>query len=284
MRVLRFVWRVLVNFRRNNGLLLAGAVGYNTLLSMVPLFALVLVALSAIIDEQTLQASIAAQAGVIFPGRAEAVTEAFEAFLDQRDVVGYVGLGVMLLFSVIAFRMLEGAMRVVFRRERPPRKRHWLVSVALPFGFVGFIGIGVLLLTLVLVTFDALPGVWGAEISVPLVKFLAFAGLVLFLSALYWLLPNAGLTFRRALIGGAVAATLWEAVRSILMWYFANLSLVDVVYGSLATVVVVLLSLEVAAVIVLLGAEVLAELERRREAGVPWYQERDDSVPPGAAL
>ena len=57
------------------------------------------------------------------------------------------------------------------------------------------------------------------------------------------------------------------------MWYFANLSLVHVIYGSLATVVVVLVGLEIAAIILLLGAEILAELERRRVAGVHWYEE-----------
>ena len=75
-----------------------------------------------------------------------------------------------------------------------------------------------------------------------------------------------------AIIGGVIAGTLWEAVRSILMWYFANLSLVHVIYGSLATVVVVLVSLEIAAMILLLVAEVLAELERRHVAGNAWYE------------
>jgi uncharacterized BrkB/YihY/UPF0761 family membrane protein len=64
---------------------------------------------------------------------------------------------------------------------------------------------------------------------------------------------------------------LWEAARSILAWYFANLSLVEVIYGSLATVVVLLLGLEVAAIIVLIGAEVIAELERNDLVGLPWY-------------
>jgi len=43
-------------------------------------------------------------------------------------------------------------------------------------------------------------------------------------------------------------------------------SLVNVVYGSLATVVIVLLTLETAAIILLLGAQVIAELEPRRPA------------------
>ena len=49
-RLLRFLRRISGNFRRNNGLLLAGALGYNALLSMVPLIALILVVLSAVFD------------------------------------------------------------------------------------------------------------------------------------------------------------------------------------------------------------------------------------------
>jgi uncharacterized BrkB/YihY/UPF0761 family membrane protein len=48
----------------------------------------------------------------------------------------------------------------------------------------------------------------------------------------------------------------------VLVWYFAKLSLVSVIYGSFATAVVVLLSIEIASIIFLLGAQVIAEFER----------------------
>ena len=67
---------------------------------------------------------------------------------------------------------------------------------------------------------------------------------------------------RHALIGGVTAALLWEATRHLLLWYFASLSQVNVVYGSLTTAIVVLLSLEVAAALLLYGAQVISEYER----------------------
>ena len=48
----------------------------------------------------------------------------------------------------------------------------------------------------------------------------------------------------------------------MLVWYFATLSQVNVVYGSLTTAIVVLLSLEIAATLLLLGAQVISEYER----------------------
>jgi membrane protein len=91
------------------------------------------------------------------------------------------------------------------------------------------------------------------------------AGSALMLTALYMVLPASHVTFRRALAGGVAATALWELVRHILVWYFATLSLVNVVYGSLATTVIVLLTLEAAALLLLLGAQVISELERLAE-------------------
>jgi membrane protein len=65
-----------------------------------------------------------------------------------------------------------------------------------------------------------------------------------------------------ALIGGATAGLLWEIIRQALAWYLGTLSQVSVVYGSLTTAIVVLLSLELAATLLLLGAQVIAEYER----------------------
>ena len=78
-------------------------------------------------------------------------------------------------------------------------------------------------------------------------------------------MPVGQITFRHALLGGATAAILWEITRHVLVWYFAKLSLVSVIYGSFATAVVILLSIEVASIIFLLGAQVIAELERATE-------------------
>jgi membrane protein len=52
-----------------------------------------------------------------------------------------------------------------------------------------------------------------------------------------------------------------------LIWYFSTLSQVNVVYGSLTTAIVVLLSLEIAATLVLLGAQVIAQYERLDRTG-----------------
>jgi uncharacterized BrkB/YihY/UPF0761 family membrane protein len=64
------------------------------------------------------------------------------------------------------------------------------------------------------------------------------------------------------MIGAVSATVLWEITRHVLVWYFGTLSQVSVVYGSLTTAIVVLASLDMAATLLLLGAQIIAEYER----------------------
>ncbi|WP_093883462.1 YhjD/YihY/BrkB family envelope integrity protein [Syntrophus gentianae] len=77
----------------------------------------------------------------------------------------------------------------------------------------------------------------------------------------YLVMPVRHVIFRHALIGGLTAAVLWEISRRVLVWYYKAVSMVNVIYGSITTTVIALLCIEVVAVILLLGAQVIAELE-----------------------
>jgi YihY family inner membrane protein len=265
-----FVRRLAGDFRRNRGLLLAGAVAYNTLLSLVPLFALLLVALSHFVDEQLLIRTVALNLDFLVPGQAPAITEQVAAFLKHRDVVGGIGVLALLFFSAMAFSILETAMAMIFH-HRAPKRRHPALSAVIPYLFMLALGAGLLLVTLITGGLEALGRnhlqvlghAWSlARLSRTLLHALGMVGSALMLTALYMVLPTRRVTFRRAFLGGVAATALWEIVRHVLVWYFQTLSLVNVVYGSLATTVIVLLTLEAAALILLLGAQVIAELER----------------------
>jgi membrane protein len=88
------------------------------------------------------------------------------------------------------------------------------------------------------------------------------AGEIFVLTSVYLVMPVGRLRLSHALIGGVTAAVLWEITRHVLVWYLATLSQVSVVYGSLTTAIVVLLSLEIAATLLLFGAQVIAEYEQ----------------------
>ena len=106
-RLAHFSWRVLRHFLKNHGILLAGGVGYNILLSIVPLFALLVVLLTQVVDQQHLLNVLAVQARHMAPAHAEVLLDAVRSLLDSRDVIGILSLPILLLFSSFAFRMLE---------------------------------------------------------------------------------------------------------------------------------------------------------------------------------
>jgi YihY family inner membrane protein len=86
---------------------------------------------------------------------------------------------------------------------------------------------------------------------------------VVLLTSIYLLMPVQRIAFRHALIGGITATMLWEITRRVLVWYYSNLSMVSLIYGSFATAVVALIITEAIALILLLGAQVIAELEHK---------------------
>lgn len=271
---LAVVLGVLRDFRRNQGLLLAGAVAYNTLLSLVPLFALLLVALSHLVDEGQLVQTLATNLEFLVPGQAPAITAQVTAFLQHRHLIGGVGLAALLFFSAMAFSILENAMAMIFHHRPTTKPRHPALSAIIPYLFVMSLGVGLLLVTLITGGLESIGRsslhmmghAWSlARLSHSLLYGLGIVGSALMMTALYMVLPVQRVTFRHALVGGAAATALWEVVRHILVWYFRELSMVNLVYGSLGTTIIVLLTLEVAAMILLLGAQVVAELERRND-------------------
>ncbi len=88
-------------------------------------------------------------------------------------------------------------------------------------------------------------------------------------------MPVTKISFPLALSGGATAAVLWELLRHLITRYFETISYVGVIYGSMTTTIVVLLTMEAGAVIVLLGAQVIADLQRSLSEGKPWYEDPD---------
>jgi membrane protein len=266
-----FALQTLKAFKANQGLLLAGAVAYYALLSIVPLLILITIALAHWIEPALLLDSIGRYLEWLVPGQSKPIVDELANFLNHKDVIGWVLLATMIFFSGLAFTVLENAMSVIFFHRVAEKKRRYIVSALLPYCYVLSLGVGVLLVTLVSGSLQALAmrdieflgRTWSlGGISGVLLYLLGVFGEVFVLTSIYLVMPVGRLKFTHALMGGVTAAVLWEITRHILTWYFATLSQVSVVYGSLTTAIVVLLSLEFAAILLLFGAQVIAEYER----------------------
>ncbi|WP_242454233.1 YihY/virulence factor BrkB family protein [Bailinhaonella thermotolerans] len=109
--------------------------------------------------------------------------------------------------------------------------------------------------------------VWNV-VKWPVLALLA-AGMIMIL---YWAAPNVRQPGWRWLTpGGLLAVVLWVVVSAGFAIYVANFGSYNKTYGALATVVVFLVWLWLSNMVILLGAELDAELERGRriEEGLP---------------
>jgi len=284
----RFVLQVLKAFQKNQGLLLSGALAYYILLSVIPLFTFILLMLSHLASEAALMATLQRYIGLIIPGDSSVVLAQVRNILEHREVAGWVVLIAMLFFSSLAFSVLESAMSIIFvHRVRSSARPLWL-SLLLPYVYILLLAFGFLVMTVIASLLQAMSNgqimLLGRalsfdRLSVALLYGIGFVGLVLVLTSIYLVMPPKGRIIpKHALVGGIAVALLWEITRHVLVWYFSTLSVVGVVYGSIATTIVGLLSLEIASIFLLLGAQVIAEYERLQDGEFRTEEFKTDKV------
>jgi YihY family inner membrane protein len=269
--------QVLVSFQANNGLILAGAVAYMSLLSIIPLFVILVSVLSLFFPTELLLPAIGDYLRLLVPSYAGLLMKEITVALKQRQLFGGVGLITLLVFSSFAFTFMQRSMNQIFehRKEQQDLKpRSFWISILMPYMYIAVIGLGLFVLTITHIVLDTLASrsfyLFGWKLSLAgfsgiLIYLLSVFGMVIMFSSIYIVMPQGRVEYRRAIAGGLIAALLWEITRNVLVWYFNSLSLVNVVYGSLTTVIVVLLFFEVGAIILLLGAQIIAELEKTSE-------------------
>ncbi|WP_018438064.1 YihY/virulence factor BrkB family protein [Paraburkholderia atlantica] len=267
----RFLLQTLKAFRANQGLLLAGAVAYYALLSIVPLLILVVIVLSRVVPQQLVLDALSHLLRWLVPGQSAALVRELSNFLEHRAVIGWVLLLTMLFFSSLAFTVLENAMSLIFVHRVVVKRRHFLVSALLPYCYIMFLGVGLLIVTFVSSALDTIGAeglqLFGLHVSLRgftrvMLYLLGLAGEIFVLTSVYLVMPVGRPSLKHALIGGVVAGVLWEVTRHVLVWYFATLSQVSLVYGSLTMAIVILLSFEWLATLLLFGAQVISQYER----------------------
>jgi membrane protein len=132
-------------------------------------------------------------------------------------------------------------------------------------GLLGIFSLGVIVVVPVLLSFIELGVI--SQVLIKLVPWLVLAGVVtVALAALYRYGPSRTEPKTRWVSWGAVvAALLWIGASIVFSIYVANFGSYNETYGALGAVVILLMWLWISAFIVLLGAELNAEMEHQTE-------------------
>lgn len=240
----------------------ASSLTFTTVLALVPFFAVVLSIFTAFpvfgrmqdalqqwLTDSLIPASIAGN-----------VLDYLTQFASKASQLGTVSFA-MLFFTTLSLLLtidqtLNGIWRV--RRPRPLGQRLLVYWAALTLGPL-VLG-GSLLITSYLVSHSGvllprLPG--GVGFLLHALQFLLLAG---GMTLLYRFVPNTPVRWAHALAGGSVAAIGMVLTRLALGWYLARIPTYSLIYGTFATVPLLLLWLYISWMIVLVGAIVAAYL------------------------
>jgi membrane protein len=259
LRILYLAWR---GFREDNLSLRASALTFYSILSSVPVFAIVIGIAKGFSFEDTLQRQLIDQ----FPEQKEALSAIFsfaQSALAQTRKGWVAGIGVALLFwSVIkVLASIEASFNDIWKISR---------GRSLVRKFADYLAI-VLFCPLMLIVSGSLTVFLSTQLSGMLqrvqvidaispVLLLGLKGISLFLvlamfTLLYLVMPNTRVRLKAALAGGLVAGAVFQLMQIGYVHLQVGVSKYNAVYGSFAALPLFLIWLQLSWFIVLLGAE-----------------------------
>ena len=255
----RFTWE---RFLEDRCLQTAGALAYTSLFALVPLTAAILGMLAAFpvfaewkdrLTAFVFQNFVPATGDVV-----QGYLTEFAANASKATVIGVL----VLFFSAIALMMsIEDAFNRIWRvaTDRRAASRFVIYWTALSLGpllLVAALATSSYVVALPLLDAAATEFSLKARVLSVLPFFIMWTALVVG----YLVIPNRSVRVRDALVGGLIAAVLFEAARRGFTWYATGLASYQQVYGALAIVPIFIFWIYVSWVIVLLGASITASL------------------------
>jgi membrane protein len=272
--------RTVKEFKQDNLTDWAAALTYYGVLSIFPLL-LVLVSVLGLVGQSATQPLID-NIGQVAPGAAkDIVTSAIQNLQQSQGAAG-----VLFVVGIAGALWSASGYIAAFMRAS---NAIWDVEEGRPFWKTIPLRVVITLITVILLTVMALAvvltgplaeqvgnivGLGSTAVTVwDIAKWPVLILIVSFMFAfLYWASPNVRHPkFQWVTPGGLLAVLLWIVVSAAFAFYVANFGSYNKTYGALGGVIIFLVWLWISNVVILLGAEFNAEIERGREieAGAP---------------
>ena len=253
---------------RNDATHMAAGLAFYGILSLFPFTAGLIFLLSLVLESPTVQADVIDFFQTYLPGSAGVLQDNISAVSNVQGVLGTLSaLG--LFWSTGAF--FTAMSRVVNRAWGVPHARPFFAVRLQQSGLILLMG---LLFLVSLAATGALQSLGrfdlpGAELlrndAVSLAgRLLPFAFTLCIFLIIYKFLPQAAARWRYVWPGALLAAVCFEAAKSLFVFYLENFANLERVYGSLSSVIALLVWSYASAYILIAGAEFTAEYHRRQ--------------------
>jgi membrane protein len=236
----------------------AAALCYTTLLSLVPLTAVVFSIFAAFPVFETIAADIQAFVFNNFiPTSGEVIQQYIEQFASKASKLTAIGIAFLVLSALLMMNTIEGAINDIWyittpRKPIPKFMMYWAVLTLGPILIGASLAITSYLTSLPLFSEAA----FIADLKTKLLGLLPFLATMLACTLLYAAVPNTHVPLRNAIIGAVIAAALFELAKKGFALYITAFPTYEVVYGALATIPVFLVWVYLSWMVVLLGAEI----------------------------
>ena len=260
------------NFGQNGNNNQAAAIALYAILSAIPLFILTMIAASSFFSSNPqIQKDIIRAIQNFQPYFSGDILHQLGHIEGKRKVLGWIGVLGLVWLSAAIFNAIASALNNIFRSQKT---RNYFVSKLMAFGMIPTAwvigGLSVLMsyvAALLAKTPLVLPGDIEISLTLPaqivLRYIIPYVMIVVLVTIVYRVVPTAKIRFRTALAGSAIFAFLLEIAKQFFTWYMTNYTRYDVIFGSLETVVILVIWVFYIALIFLFCAEVMASYERR---------------------
>ncbi|MFC1971288.1 YihY/virulence factor BrkB family protein [Chloroflexota bacterium] len=247
---------------------LAAGVAYYAILSIFPLLLGLIALFGFFLPSINLQDELLNYVGDNIPGATNILEQNIANIIKLRSAMGVLSI---VIFFWGASAMFRGLSRAINRAWDIGRYRPFFIRKARELGMV--FGIGILFL-LSLGT-SAIISIVRGVLNLPAADWIivnvgswlvAFLLILTVFLLLYKLIPNTRTYWRYIWPGAFLAAVLFEIARTLFIFYLENFANYQLIYGSIASIIVLLIWIYYSAFIMILGAEFTFQYGRMRHS------------------
>jgi membrane protein len=259
-------------FYRDSCSLMAAAISFYAILSVIPLF-LLFISVSGFVIHSSGRAFEAVTELLlkVFPASTSEVFDILSGLIQRKTVFGLIGLAGLTWAASRIFSAVENSMNIVWKVEKG--RAYWHSK------FVSLLLVPVsVLIMLSSLAFTAFYTV-AKDLRIPLIGLkvseAAFAsklfavllplvlGVILFF-LIYKIIPSRKVTAKAALLGAVYASGLWEVAKLLFDIYIRNYANFQEIYGSFGTLVVMFFWFYYSSFILIIGAEIGSNYEETK--------------------
>ena len=245
-------------FYRQRGLQIASSLAYATLISLVPLVTVMFRFLKGLPVVENLGTKVQ---NFIISNFVPAIGDTIQTYLGEfsqaASQLTVTGIAFLIIMALMLLTTIDNALNQIWhvRVRRRPIARFLVYWAILTLGPL-LVGLGIISSTYVL----SLSFVSNVEASLGLktrlLSWMPFLASGTAFTLLYILMPNCLVTRRHALIGGIIAAALFEIAKSGFVVYVGTVTTYQDIYGAIAVIPMFLMWIYTSWVIVILGAHI----------------------------